>query len=55
VVSYVYELPIPKYDGLAGKVLDGWDISGIYSYQTGFPIRITSSADNELMYSAFFE
>src|SRR5581483_250221 len=55
VVCYVYELPIPKYDGLTGKVLDGWDISGIYSYQNGFPIRITSSADNELMYSAFFE
>ena len=34
---------------------NGWDVSGIYTYQTGFPIRITSSADNELMYSAFFE
>ncbi|MCU1298492.1 MAG: TonB-dependent receptor [Acidobacteriaceae bacterium] len=55
VVSYVYQLPIPKYAGFKGKALDGWDISGIYSYQTGFPIRITSSADNELMYSAFFE
>ena len=50
-----WELPIPKYSGFAGKVLNGWDISGIYTYQTGFPIRITSSADNELMYSAFFE
>jgi hypothetical protein len=55
VLSYVWELPIPKYNGFAGKVLNGWDISGIYSYQTGFPIRITSSSDNELMYSAFFE
>jgi hypothetical protein len=36
-------------------VLDGWDVSGIYTYQSGFPVRITSSADNELMYSAFFE
>jgi hypothetical protein len=55
VLSYVWELPIPKYNGFAGKVLNGWDISGIYTYQTGFPIRITSSSDNELMYSAFFE
>lgn len=55
VLSYYYELPVRKYSGFAGKVLDDWDISGIYSYQTGFPIRITSSSDNELMYSAFFE
>jgi len=55
VLSYYWQLPVPKYEGLAGKVLNGWDISGIYSYQTGFPIRITSSADNELMNSSFFE
>jgi len=54
-VSYFWELPVPKYSGVAGKVLNGWDLSGIYTYQTGFPIRITSSSDNELMYSAFFE
>ena len=55
IFSYYWALPIPRYSGFAGKVLNGWDLSGIYSYQTGFPIRITSSADNELMYSAFFE
>ena len=55
VLSYFWQLPIPKYSGFAGKVLNGWDLSGIYTYQTGFPIRITSSSDNELMYSAFFE
>src|SRR4051812_10688146 len=55
VLSYFWQLPVPKYSGFAGKVLDGWDLSGIYTYQTGFPIRITSSSDNELMYSAFFE
>lgn len=55
VFYYDWEVPVPKYSGFAGKVLNGWDVSGIYTYQTGFPIRITSSADNELMYSAFFE
>jgi len=55
ILSYVWQLPIPKYSGIAGKIIDGWDVSGIYTFQTGFPIRITSSADNELMYSAFFE
>ena len=55
VLSYVWQLPIPKYSGAAGAIVSGWDISGIYTYQTGFPVRITSSSDNELMYSAFFE
>ena len=40
---------------LPGKLLDGWAFSGITTYQTGFPIRLTSSADNELMNSDDFE
>jgi len=55
ILSYVWQLPIPKYSGVAGQIVSGWDLSGIYTYQSGFPIRITSSSDNELMYSAFFE
>jgi hypothetical protein len=55
VFSYYWELPIRKFSGFAGKVLDGWAVSGITTYQTGFPIRITSSSDNELMNSFDFE
>ncbi|MGA2981554.1 MAG: carboxypeptidase regulatory-like domain-containing protein [Terriglobales bacterium] len=55
VISYYWDLPVRKYGGFAGKALDGWAVSGITTYQTGFPIRITSSADNELMNSADFE
>jgi len=55
VVSYYWELPFHKYSGAAGKVLNGWALSGITTFQTGFPIRITSLADNELMYSFDFE
>jgi len=55
VLSYVWDLPIPKYDGVKGKILNGWQTSGIYTYQTGFPIRITSSDDNEAFSSIFFE
>ena len=55
VLSYYWELPVPKYSGFVGKVADGWAVSGITTYQTGFPIRITSDADNELMNSADFE
>lgn len=55
VASYDWELPIPKYSGAKGKVADGWSISGITTFQTGFPVQLTSSDDNELMYSAFFQ
>jgi hypothetical protein len=55
VFSYYWDLPIRKFDGAAAKVLNGWAVSGITTFQTGFPIRITSSADNELMYSFDFE
>jgi outer membrane receptor protein involved in Fe transport len=55
VLSYLWELPVPKYDGAKGKILNGWAISGITSFQTGFPIRIQSSADAELENSFDFE
>lgn len=53
VFNFVWELPVPKYAGFKGKLLDGWEISGIETLQTGFPVRITSQADNELLDSTF--
>jgi len=55
VVSYYWELPVPHYSGAKGAFLNGWAVSGITTFQTGFPIRIQSVADNELMYSFDFE
>ena len=55
VISYYWELPIQHYNGAKGKLLNGWAVSGITTFQTGFPIRIQSQADNELMYSFDFE
>jgi hypothetical protein len=55
VFSYYWELPFQHYNGAKGKLLNGWAVSGITTFQTGFPIRITSAADNELMYSFDFE
>jgi hypothetical protein len=55
VLSYYWELPKRGFTGFADKLLNGWALSGITTIQTGFPIRITSQADNELMYSFDFE
>jgi hypothetical protein len=53
VFNYVWDLPIPQYSGLAGKLLDGWEASGILTFQKGFPIRITSQDDVELLDTTF--
>ncbi len=55
VFSPVWELPIPKHDGLAGKAVNGWQVSAIITYQSGFPIRIEDLNDSELQSSFFFE
>jgi hypothetical protein len=55
VFNYVWELPVPKYDGFKGQMLNGWQLSGIVTYQVGFPVRITSSDDIEEFTSTFFE
>jgi hypothetical protein len=44
-VNYIYELPwFDKQRGFAGKLLGGWQISGIVTYQTGLPFTATYSA-----------
>jgi len=55
VISYLWQLPVPQYQGAKGKILNGWAVSGITSFQSGFPIRIQSSNDSELMNSFDFE
>ncbi len=55
VFSYFWELPVPKFDGFKNKLLNGWAVSGITTFQTGFPIRILSEDDQELMLSFDFE
>jgi len=54
VINYVWDVPTRKYDGIAGKVLDDWQISGIIQFQSGFPVRIQTEDDNELISSLFF-
>ena len=54
VVSYYYELPIPKLSGIKSKVLNGWAVSGITEFQSGFPIHLQSFDDNELTSSIDF-
>ncbi len=54
VVSYDWELPIPKHEGFMGKLVNDWAVSGITQFQSGFPIRLDTENDNELIASIFF-
>lgn len=48
VFNYVWDLPVRKMQGFAGKVANGWQVSGIYTYQSGFPILLNNCNDTEL-------
>ena len=51
VLSYIYELPFGKgkrflnQGGAANVILGGWQVSGITSYQSGFPFTVRSNQD----------
>jgi len=49
VLSYIYELPFYKdQKGFLGKVLGGWQASGVTVFQTGTPFNITEPTDRSL-------
>jgi hypothetical protein len=43
-VSYVYDLPFPKGTRMAHRVLGGWQVSGITTFQTGTPFSVVNQA-----------
>lgn len=43
-LNYIYELPFfRKQKGIVGRVLGGWQLSGIFSTMTGLPFNISTS------------
>jgi hypothetical protein len=49
VVTYEYRLPFDRISGGPRVLKEGWSISGITRASTGFPVTISSDADNSLM------
>ncbi|HUI43110.1 MAG TPA: carboxypeptidase regulatory-like domain-containing protein [Terriglobia bacterium] len=46
VVNYDYQLPFYRaQEGVRGHILGGWEVSGISTFQSGFPATIYQSAD----------
>ena len=45
VGSWVYDMPGPE-GGIAGAVAGGWQVTGIYQWQSGQPFTVESGRDN---------
>ena len=48
IVSYSYDLPWKSTEGLNGKLLGGWTISGITTLQNGQPMTVTDAGGDDL-------
>lgn len=46
--SSVWELPKLGFRGFAGALINGWELTGILTWQSGFPFSIFSGVDNSL-------
>ena len=55
VLSEYWRVPFMAVTNWTRYLVNGWALAGIWTYQSGFPIRITSSNDSELMGSFDFE
>ena len=49
VATYQYELPLERLTRRAAFLTKGWALSGITRLSTGFPVTLSSDADNSLM------
>ncbi len=48
VVSYSYDLPVPRSNFFNNQVFKGWTVSGIVTYQSGLPFSVTDSTSGGL-------
>jgi hypothetical protein len=54
VLSYYWDIPTGKNNGALGKVVNGWAVSGISSFQSGFQISLQTQDDTDLITSVMF-
>jgi hypothetical protein len=43
VLSYIYDLPVPKNGIWGSQAFQGWSVSGINTYQNGLPFSVTDA------------
>lgn len=52
VVSYAYDIPMPKDSFFDNQAFKGWSVSGIVTYQKGLPFSVTDSTSGGLFGTA---
>ncbi|HKP12049.1 MAG TPA: TonB-dependent receptor, partial [Blastocatellia bacterium] len=52
VVSYSYDIPVPKDSFLDNQFFSGWTVSGITTYQKGLPFSVTDSTSGGIFGTA---
>jgi hypothetical protein len=48
VLNYLWQLPSPKENKVLRGLLGGWQSTGIWNWQSGFPLTISSGEDDSL-------
>jgi hypothetical protein len=48
IVSYSYDLPWKSTEGLSGKILSGWTVSGVTTLQNGQPFTVTDAGGGSI-------
>lgn len=49
VASYRYDLPFDRLRSVPRRLAEGWVLSGITRFGTGFPVTFTNASDNSLL------
>jgi hypothetical protein len=49
VVSYRYEIPFERLLSVRNQLTQGWVLSGVSRFSTGFPVTFTNASDNSLL------
>jgi hypothetical protein len=49
VMSYRYDIPVERLFGGRNRLTQGWELSGISRFSTGFPVTLTNASDNSLL------
>lgn len=52
VATYDYDLPLAHLSHRFHRLLEGWEISGVTRFSTGFPVTLSTNGDNSLQGSS---
>jgi hypothetical protein len=42
----IWDVPVPRFAGVAGRLLNGWELASVTTWQSGLPFSLVTGADN---------